>query len=272
MRLYHKKMIILSFIISLLFFSCNKKNEDIEYYKQSKTKFKAYYHFDNYDSVVYFYRNGKIFKTGKQDKNNNWFGKWNYYNINGFLSETREFFLIGNDYVLNQQWLYNKKGDTIIRGDKKFNSYRQKEFKWDSDLMKQSIFIRISCHPKKDTIKLLEKMSIDIQDATPFWKRKGSECYVILAKEKHNFNSTFSNIDEVKFDTIYNLYTIENNRKVLDADYLKHTIGFNIRYKTPGKKILRGYMVEHWKRKPTIDDSINYRARKVYFEKIIYVK
>ena len=86
---------------------------DIEYYEQSNNKYKTIYHFQNYDSVVVFYRNGKMFKTGKQDKNNNLFGKWNYYNIDGFLSDTREFFIIGNDSKLNQIWFFNKKKDTI---------------------------------------------------------------------------------------------------------------------------------------------------------------
>ena len=271
MRLYNKKKTVLNLIILFLFFSCNKKDEDIEYYQQSKNKYKVSYHFDNYDSIVYFYRNGKIFKTGKQYKNTNLFGKWNYYNIDGFLSENREFFIIGNDYILNQIWYYNKKGDTIFYPNKKFNAYKQKEF--ESDIaFDSSIFIRILCHPKKDTIKLFEKISVDIEDATPFWAKNGSECYVILAKEKYNFNSNFSNINEAKFDTIHNLYSIKSNRGQKNATDLKHTIGFNISFKTTGKKVLRGYMMEYWKRKPTIDDSIKYRARKVYFEKIIYVK
>ena len=272
-KLFLRNIVVytISSISSILYFSCNQKNMDIEYYEQSNNKYKTIYHFQNYDSVVVFYRNGKMFKTGKQDKNNNLFGKWNYYNIDGFLSDTREFFIIGNDSKLNQIWFFNKKKDTITYSNPNFNVYNQEEFGLDTGF-DSSVFIYLSISPKKDTFKVFEKISIDIQDATPFWRKKGSECFVVLGKEKNNFNDNFSNLYQVKSDTIRNLYSIKSNNIYEKTVDLKNTVGFEIYYKTPGEKILRGYMVESWKRKPTVDDSIKYRERKIYFEKTIYVK
>lgn len=241
------------------------------FYNEGNLKYKSIFHEQNYDSIVFYYKNGKVFKTGKQNKKGKKYGKWNHYNIEGFLSETREYFIIKSDYKLNQIWFYNRKGDTIAYPDKKFNVYKQKEF--ESDIgFDSSIFIRIYCNPKKDTLKLLEKMSIDIENATPFWAKKGSECYVILAKQKHNFNSNFSNLNKVKIDTIYNSYSIKTNRSLMDSTDLRQRTGFDISFKTTGRKILRGYMIEHWKRNSTIKDSIKDMERIVYFEKVIYVK
>lgn len=262
---------ILCFILFLSICSCNHKDLNVEYYSHSDLKYKVTHHYSKYDSVVYFYRNGKVFKSGKKDKKNRYFGKWNYYNIEGFLSETREFFVIRKNCKLNQIWFYNKKGDTIL-SPSKFNTYRQKEFETDTGF-DSSIFVKIYCDPKKDTLKLYEKMSVDIINATPFWANKGSECYVILAKgENHNFNSDFSNLNQVKIDTIRNLYSIKSNRTLMNSKDLKQRIGFNISFKTKGKKILRGYLVENWNRNATIDDSIKNRSRIAYFEKVIYVK
>ena len=268
MTLLNKK-IIFSILFFILLFSCKKNYIDVEYYKESNKKYKITYNFKNYDSVVYYYKNGKIFTTGLKDKKGNLFGNWNYYNTDGFLSETRELFIVGNDFKLNQLWYFNKKGDTIVYPNKKFNTYNQKEFE-SSLVSNTSIFMWLSFTPKKDTIKILEKIEVNIQDATPFWSNKNSEEYLILADQKHNFNSNFSNVNKVKVDTIRNLYNIKENLKYKKDVDLKHTVSFTLSFKTPGKKTLRGYVVEFYKNNKT--DKKNELERRTYFEKIIYVK
>ena len=265
MKLYHK-IIILNSIILSLFFSCNKKEDDIEYYKQSKNKYKVSYHFDNYDSVVVFYKNGKIFKTGKQDLNGKYFGKWNYYTTDEFLSNTQEFLIINKKVKLNQQWYYNIKGDTMYYGNKKFNIYNQKEFREDPNELKRSIFVRFGFIPEGDTLSISEPFKVLAEDGFPFWTNKDSESYVVLAKENYNFNSDFSNESQVKLDTFFCVERDKINKGSFPNSDQKHTVAFGRWFVTPGKKELRGYMVEYCKNNIIIEE------RRTYFEKIIYVK
>lgn len=219
--------------------------------------------------MVYYYRNGKVFRNGKSDKKGNLFGKWNYYNIAGYLSDTREFFIINDDYKLNQLWYFNKKGDTIINANPKFNVYQQKEFA-SSKVSESSIFLNFSYYPKRDTIKVNENLSIDVEDLYPFWATKNSEEFMVIAKQKNNFNSNFSNINQVKLDTVYNSFTLKSNWKYKKAIDLKHSMFLDIAFTTPGKKILRGYVVEFYKAKP--NDKKFEMERRTYFEKVIYVE
>ena len=237
-----------SILVFFLIISCNKKQEDKTFFNSGNLKelkkydskgilkeevyyydikdrkiYKSYFHKNTYDSLVYYYRNGKVFRNGKSDKKGNLFGKWNYYNIAGYLSDTREFFIINDDYKLNQLWYFNKKGDTIINANPKFNVYQQKEFA-SSKVSESSIFLNFSYYPKSDTIKVNENLSIDVEDLYPFWATKNSEEFMVIAKQKNNFNSNFSNINQVKLDTVYNSFTLKSNWKYKKAIDLKHSM------------------------------------------------
>lgn len=260
-----------------LFANDDELTKTIEYYDESGSKIlRVLFHKRDYDSVVYKYNNGKVFKTGKQYKNGDFFGKWNYYTREGYLSNTREFIIANNSFDkgvrLNQVWFFNQKGDTIYYGNNTFNVFNQKEFEKESKGEKTSIFVRFFYQPKGDTISIAEPLSCIAEDGFPLWEKRNSESYVVLAKEKYNFNKDFSNESEVKLDTFYCLEKDKENRGTLPDANQKHTVIFGRWFDTPGKKVLRGYMVEHYKRKATPNDSITGEKRRTYFEKIIYVK
>ena len=59
----------------MIFQSGIPENKTVEYYK-NKTEFKRITQYENFDSVHYFYRNGNIFKRGKQLNEKQKFGKW----------------------------------------------------------------------------------------------------------------------------------------------------------------------------------------------------
>jgi hypothetical protein len=283
-------------LISFLIISCTSEHIVKEYYNSGNLKtlktfdednnlviVKKYYDLpDNkifsanfikskYDSIVYYYNNGGVFTTGKQDKSGKLFGKWNRYTRENFLSDTREFFITNKESNLNQLWYYNKKGDTLYYGNNKFNIYNQREFKTDRSDIKRSIFVRFKFSPNGDTLSIASPLRAIAYDNFPILG-KSSECYIVLAKEKFNFNKDFSNETETKLDTFHCLEKDKLNEKNYPNMDKKYSVAFGRWFDTPGRKILRGYMVEYRKRKPTPDDSIVKQERRTYFEKIIYVK
>lgn len=246
------------------------------YYDSTDTlKQKEAFYLANYDSVIYYYKNGNIFKFGNKSKDDLSFGKWKYYTKEGHLSTSKEFLIINNSWStgswLNQVVYYNIKGDTMFYGNNKFNIYNQKEFQKESEGDKTSIFVRFH-NNVNDTINISEPYSGIAEDGFPFWEKKDSESYLVLAKEKYNFNKDFSNEKEVKLDTFWCLAKDKINKDAIPNANQKHTVIFGRWFKTPGKKILRGYMVEHYKRKAIQNDSIIGEKRRTYFEKVIYVK
>ena len=109
-------------MILVIFYSCKNESVKKEYYDSGYIKkviiqkefieeinyydmpgeicFNHIFHKNKYDSLVYYYNNGNVFKSGLRDKNNNLFGKWDFYNRDGYLSDTKEFFII--IFILNQ--------------------------------------------------------------------------------------------------------------------------------------------------------------------------
>lgn len=300
MKMKFKKTIF--FIACLIIISCSKKQDEKEYYSSgnlkslkvynlendkleqtiyyydllSNKKMKMFYHKLSYDSIVYYYNNGKVFKTGKQDFKENLYGKWNYYTREGFLSDTKEYVILNNEFgkggVLNQNWYYNQKGDTMYYGNNKFNIYNQKEFELGSKGTKTSRFTRFNFDPKGDTLSIANPFRAFAEDGFPVWGALNSEEYVVLAKEKFNFNKDFSNEAQIKLDTFFCLEKDKVNKNKFPKVDQKHAVAFGRWFDTPGKKILRGYMVEYYKNKPTTNDSIIKQERRTYFEKVIYVK
>jgi hypothetical protein len=285
----------------LIFVSCNKQNEEeyyssgnlkssknyhpkdgnlektIYYYDLSGTKkIRVFYHKMNYDSVVYYYDNGRVFKTGKQDLKHNLYGKWNYFTKEGLLSDTKEYLVLNNKSskgsILNQEWYFNQKGDTMFYGNNKFNIYKQKEFESESKGEKTSRFVRFVFGNKSDTVSITTPFICVAEDGFPTWGLANSESYIVLAKEKFNFNKDFSNEMKVKLDTFYCLAKDKKNGNKFPKADPRHTVVFGRWFDTHGKKTLRGYMVEYYTRKPTKNDSSVKYERRIYFEKIIYVK
>ena len=296
-----KSLIILNLIVYILIISCSKEHEEKTYFDSGNLKllksfdnnnnqliteqeyydlpndkkFKVLYKKKNYDSLAYFYNNGKLFKNGKRDLKGNLIGKWDYYTRDGFLSNTKEFFYVNNEFckgcsVFNQGWWYNKAGDTMYYGNNKFNIYKQKEFESESQGEKTSRFFRFDFIPKGDTLSIAEPIRVLAEDGAPVWAK--GESYVVLAKEKFNYNNDFSNEKKVKADTFWCLEKDKLNRKNFPTADFKRTVAFGRWFDTPGKKILRGYIGEFYKRKPTPNDSAVKYERRVFFEKIIYVK
>ncbi len=146
----------------------------------------------------------------------------------------------GKEYA-NQIWIVDKNNDTIG------GNY------YDTFIM--------------DTTKLGEitKLQFTLTKPTIKWE---SNMFVVLPLEDDKLKEDFSNLTEIKLDTFH---SFENdgisNDKLLDLNLpLNHIAEFGIEYSTPGKKRIRGLIVERGK--------LNGKGyeRRLFFDKSVYVK
>ncbi|WP_299112087.1 hypothetical protein [uncultured Winogradskyella sp.] len=118
--------------IVICFFSCNEKYTD-GYYSNGKLKIRTYYNDKEEDSVISFDVNEKVkwikkiynkdslylwdYTNGSKDKEgimykNSAYGKWKFYK-DDVLSVVREYFWIDGQSYFNQEWHFDKAGDTV---------------------------------------------------------------------------------------------------------------------------------------------------------------
>ncbi|WP_157831476.1 hypothetical protein [Confluentibacter flavum] len=185
-------------------------------------------------------------------ENNQPIGIWNYYDSTGILNSTVEYIKINGKSYINQDWVFDKNGDTLKNKGSHF----------------KIVF-------EKDTIRLNEPIRAKIDLTTPLFKNKNSNIFVVVPKDYSiNFNEDFSNLKEVNLDTTFNL-NLENEMKNsigLTTDFGKTAI-FGRYFNSIGKKKLRGILVEYFYQDSITSDSIklNYFENKRYFEKDILV-
>lgn len=289
-------------LIVITIFSCNRKNENKSYYDSGnlksvteyetdslytitdyydnvrQEKYKVLFNKEGYDSIVYYYKNGNAFKTGLRNKNGVNIKKWNFYRRDGRLSETREFLIIKGEQELNQNWYYNEKGDTVAFANKKFNNYEQKEFLKDtlnSRMSNYAIFNYSDEPPLSEKVTIANPLKASVLVQGIYDK---SEIMVLLAKENNNFNKNFSNISEVKFDTFVCVKKDKINGYIYRDSNQNMTAVFGRRFKSTGKKNIRGYVTEYYEKKVDSTDKLFGKfktvtnERRIYFEKEVNLK
>lgn len=225
------------------YFLNNKKINTSFYYFDKPNNYveKIVYHDDSISSQKSYYENNKLKSEGKLINDSLPIGNWFFYDSLGFKTKSFEYLRIKNKKHLNQFWFFNKKGDTIGG-----NYYSVK--------MKDSIFTgeisRIYFH--------LSRYSIS----------EKSELFLCLPSPGYNLKEDFSNVNFIKWDTINNLaFRFRNRDQFQDRN---HDIVFDVRHKEKGIKYLRGFLLE---KSETKNDSIfDYLVRKIYFNKLYYVK
>ena len=274
-----------------MFFSCNEKKEEKQFFLSGNIKsieedsifslyydtigekiYKKVFYFKEYDSVIFYYKNGNVYSSGCQDKNGKKFGNLNKFTLEGYLSETTEYFIIKNKSVSNRFWFFDKKGDTLWYASK-FNRFDQKEFVNDTLGARNSTMIPFKFF-SKDTITVNEPFMASVICNSPLGREYDSQIMVLLGKEDYNFNKYFSNENEVKLDTFYNL-TIDKKNQVnfnigSDENGYSYIVAFGKWFEKPGKKTLRGYMLEYFDYTKN-NQPLKRGERRVYFEKEIFV-
>lgn len=233
-----------------------EKSDSSVYYKNTG----VINYIDYYQEGLVTYRkflfdNGKIKEEGKMFRGQFPIGKWKHYDNEGYLTQIKEIKNIQNQPFLNQNWVFNRKGDT---------------------LQEKSVYYNISY--EKDTITLEEPIRSIVYLKGPLFKDENSSVMVIIPKDySENFNEDFSNLEEVVKDTVHNLNIEKDIRSQLGLgieENYQYTVFFGRFFNTPGLKKFRGIIVEYYYTENNIPDSLNnnYYEHKQYFEKTIYVK
>jgi hypothetical protein len=242
------KKILLTFIITFLLLGCNdiskqnSENKTVEYYK-NQTEFKRITHYKDFDSVHYFYRNGNIYKRGKQLNEKQKFGNWVLSDKEGKLREIREWFPFKGGSRLNQIWHLNKKGDTLAWRTED-SIYKQKEFINDTVSRRGTSYDVI--YFNRDTLKLNEPIRGYVEIFSHLITDHPANVRVLLAREEKNYNYDFSNEKEVKLDTFYDLTKDTINQKWYKGAEFNDLASFGQWYETVGEKTLRGYYQQYF--------------------------
>lgn len=199
---------------------------------------------DSTFELFYFDTNNKLASTGKVDKNDDKIDKWAYYKEE--LDSIVEFVRYKGNPYFNQEWLIDKRGDTLHH---KSNYY----------------FIYV-----KDTAIVGEELRVFVSLDAPYFDYK-SDIELIIPKRGYNFNHDFSNEDLIKFDTLPSLKNHGADKSKYPKDYpLNFVTNFGVSYKDSGLKKIRGILKEF------VPDSSKAKdgrlERWLFFEKEVYVK
>lgn len=205
----NKLLILCIFLLNLITFSCNN-GQTHSHKKVLKV--------DDFTKSVKFYdKNGLLEKEGKFLYDTIKTGIWSYYE-KGKLKDQIEFIFKDNSEYLNQIWVYDK-----------------------NEELAGGLYYEIS--KIKDDYSLGEKILIEIGTPYKFFSDLDSELF-LLYSSKEEFNVDYSNKNEIKFDTIWN---IKKNypTKFPDEDDYKFYIRFNIVPNKIGTFKAIGVLTEH---------------------------
>lgn len=109
--------------------------------------------------------------------------------------------------------------------------------------------------PLKDTVFINEYSKFHLFLVNPYFKGKDSKAMVCLEKknqDKKVLKEDLSNIDEIETGTFYNLEIDSTNRHLIRKDSFNgksvfdKIVFFGKKFKTPGKKKIRGFLVEYY--------------------------
>tara|TARA_R110000851_G_C12996996_1_gene557933 strand:+ start:112 stop:1071 length:960 start_codon:yes stop_codon:yes gene_type:complete len=256
------------------FFDINDKLvKTIKFYERNpEVEYKMVFKKDNYDSIVYKYDNGKVFKTGKKTLDSLLTGIWNLYDREGKLREIREFFIVEGKSKLNRAWFLNKKGDTVAWNDDN-NVFDQKEFVHDTLSIRHSSYNIFQFN--KDTIYLNEPIRGVAYCFSPRIEDKyNSQIRVFLDTNDEKFTFDFSNDSIIRKQGYNNLEIDTINQKWFDdisKEDFRYTAVFGSWFENPGKKLLQGYM-EEYAIGPFQDIDADSITSRIYFRKEIFVK
>ncbi|OBX18704.1 hypothetical protein LX77_03891 [Gelidibacter algens] len=153
-----------------------------------------------------------------------------------------EYMNINGEEYLNQTWLKNSKGDTV-------GGYHYKLEKL------------------KDTIKVNEGIILRLY-LSGWMLSDSSDLSLVLPLKHEKFKDDFSNLNQIKTDTVYSLKydSINNHFKEMP---LNHMLMFGYEFDTSGEKTLRGILVE---KELLNNDKWKSKERYIYFDKKIMVK
>lgn len=256
------------------FYSNEEKDSTYIFYDLSDKIIRTKFHIHS-DSVYQktYYKNGSLFKKGWLLNIGNGtkfpIGKWYYYNKNEELSDIRQYMIVRGESILNQIWFLNEKGDTVVIGDEKFNSYEQKTFVSQKIKNLESDYLFLK-YLKNDTLKVGEAFTLLLMNMGAS-EKSFSKVFIEGRKElKEDFSNEFS----LELHEYNNLSVDTINQKWFKtlSPFYDDVVLFGVIPPEIGKNTLKGYMLE------LINDTlangkIKERIKnKTYFKIPLYVK
>lgn len=278
-------------VLCLLFLSCN--NEKKEYYANGTIKksfklsndkyegeYKEYYQSGNLKLIYQFLKGQKIdssiyykdTKEGKIDKVVHYLNDSIQHNL--FYNNERELILEGesirDSYRIGKWRFHRKEYDSIVEY-KNINSTTYVNQVWLIDknnkdtLGLNSNYFSVFCGDK-DTLALNDVLKISITLVEPYYSYD-TDMEVLIPKNDKELKGDFSNISEIKLDTLRSLKNDGiSNIDIPDDVPVNHIVEFGMKYEESGKKNIRGVITEYY-----INNLKQKIERKLFFEKEIVV-
>jgi hypothetical protein len=94
-----------------------------------------------------------------------------------------------------------------------------------------------------------------------------SDLSLVLPLKNEKFNDDFSNLNQIKTDTVYSLKHDSANNHLKEMP-LNHMLMVGYEFDTPGEKTIKGILVE---KELLTNDKWNSKERYIYFDKKIIV-
>jgi antitoxin component YwqK of YwqJK toxin-antitoxin module len=274
------RILINTLILSLIITSCinSKKEFKIEYYKNGNVKLKCEIKndekhgdcFEYYEegmllkkstwinnklqeNVIYYFKNGNV-KSIYNYKNDTLYGGYiKFYKQNGLIKETGHYknnIKIGyiNEYY-NGKLVQSRQ--RILVDSQKFVNQHINYDNFGNIAKEISNYYSINLEPG-DSINVNQECEIEIKLEAPYSSFNDGGMDVMIG----NFSEDFRLLDTLERTIIESPNLIAHHRA---------------RYQIPGKKIIRGMIVNYNQNYLEIPDKNEYLERRMYFELAIYV-
>lgn len=197
---------------------------------------------DSIQYVLFFNEQGDLTFEGKSFKDEERIGKWKYYKKE--YDSIVEYKIVDAATYTNQIWVINRDKDTLASKSNYFDFY---------------------CGGK-DTLSLNDVLRVSIMLVEPHYGYD-SDIEVLIPEDDRNLKGDFSNIREIKMDTIKSIKNDGISNEGIPEDVpINHIVEFGLQFEKPGKKNIRGFIAEYIKQ-----DSLTRRERRLFFDKEIFV-
>lgn len=223
-----------------------KIDSSVFYFPNDVERKRVIYYSDSLDFNTYYDKNNSILSQGYTFNSNINFrvGKWAF--LKKEIDSIVEYINVNNEPYVNQVWILNKEKDTIYNRGNFFEIYMK-----DSILINELVHIR--CYLR-----------------LPYYDYD-SEMEVIIPKNVNELCHDYSNWDEIEKDTLYSLKNDRIPHRNIPSEVPKnHFADFGFIYEKPGKKEIKGAIVEYLNYGR--NDSVIKYNRKLFFEREVYVK
>ncbi|MGG5507365.1 MULTISPECIES: hypothetical protein [unclassified Myroides] len=237
--------------LKILSYYVNGKIGDsiVEFYDTPKLIVKSIQYNLKEDSIkkVFYSKEGKKLEEGILYKHKR-IGEWNFYDDDQ-VSKKLEYLIVNGEQYVNQGWYYDKEGK-----------------------IRKNIGNHIKIEMKSDTVNVNEIVKVLITLEMPLFSFDSDVVVYIPKDYTHELKSDYSNFYEIEMDT---LLSLKNEKRQKEYNSYNLQVLTALKFSKRGQYNFRGVLQEiHPNYENSgidlnLNDSI---ARKIYFNKTIYVK